>query len=322
VAALAMLAGALPLVVYNAATNLATLRANSSIDVRQLPSRLHALRIAWDGEILWGYMVHAPWSQGPAREPGSAIERLSSAIHSAGGFRYHNQLEPAMWLAIALTPILLLAPRFRSARKPLLFCAIALVVAWFQMAITKGAGDGAHHIVLLWPLPHWLMAVALVEASRWRALVWPRAGAVALGAAMVFLAAENLLLTNEYFYQLSHHGALGSWSDAIYQLSDDVAALPGAHFALADWGILNSLDALRGGAAPITEVAAEPADRSWFTEEVWIGHTPEFEQRPMDTQKVMATASSLGLEKRVIRTVSDREGRPVFELFRFVRSAR
>ena len=66
VAAAGLCAGALPLLAYNAASNLATFRSNSSFDLAQFPSRLHALRITWDGQILWGYMVHAPWSPGDA----------------------------------------------------------------------------------------------------------------------------------------------------------------------------------------------------------------------------------------------------------------
>ncbi len=143
----------------------------------------------------------ATWFTRPGRlgchgESAALLETASAVIHSLAGFRYHNQSEPAFWIALALVPVLW----FTAARRTLLFCLIAMAAGWFQMAITKGAGDGAHHVVLLWPLPHWFLAVALVEASRWKVLEWGRAGVVALVAAMIFLAGENLLLTNEYFY--------------------------------------------------------------------------------------------------------------------------
>jgi hypothetical protein len=205
---------------------------------------------------------------------------------------------------------------FTPARKTLLFCLIAMAVAWFQMAITKGAGDGAHHVVLLWPLPQWFITVAFVEASRWKPLQWRKAGAVALGAAMVFLAGENLLLTNEYFYQVSHFGALGGWSDAIYQLSDEVGRMRTAHFLVDDWGIVNPLVVLHGGNLSIS-MASDPAPG---TEDIWIGHTPEFEQRPQATEAIVQSARAAGFEKQILRTVSDREGHAVFEVFRFVRA--
>lgn len=313
VAAAALCVGALPLLAYNAASNLATLRANTSFDLGQIPSRLHALRITWDGEILWGYMVHAPWSPGTPLESGSVVDRASADVHKLAGFRYHNALEPAFWAALAMAPFLW----FTRARKTLLFCLIAMAVAWFQMAITKGAGDGAHHVVLLWPLPHWFVAVALSEASRWKRLYRYQAGAVLLGAVMLFLAGESLLLTNEYFYQLSHFGALGGWSDAIYRLSDEVSRMSSPRVVVDDWGILNGLVVLSGGKIDV----ALANDHTPFAGRVWIGHTPEFEQQPGASRRTIEAARSAGFEKRVTEAVPDRNGRPVFEIFHFVRAA-
>jgi hypothetical protein len=310
-AAAGLCVGALPLIAYNAASDFATLRANSSFDFGQLPSRLHALGITWDGEILWGYMAHAPWSPGTPLESASVVERVSAEVHTLAGFRYHNALVPAFWLAVALTPLLW----FTRARKTLLFCLIAMAVAWFQMAITKGAGDGAHHVMLLWPLPHWFLAVAFTQASQWKPLRWRHARAAALAAAMVFLGGENLLLTNEYFYQLSHFAALASWSDAIYRLSDDVARRKAFHYVVNDWGIVNELAALNRGMMNVSRAG----DRTAFTGNIWIGHTRAFEQQARASQQVMEAARAAGFKKQLIETVRDRSGQPVFEIFQFVR---
>lgn len=305
--------GALPLAAYNAASNLATFRGNTSFNLAQLPSRLHALRITWDGQILWGYMAHAPWSPGAPREAGSALERISSTLHSMAGFRYHNELEPAFWTALALVPLLW----FTRARRTLLFCVITSAVAWIQMAITKDAGLGAHHVVLLWPLPHWFIAVALVETSRWKLLEWRRAGALVLAGVMIFLVGENLLLTNEYFYQLTRYGAMGNWSDAIYQLSSEVGRMHSAHFVVDDWGIANGLQVLRAGNASL--VLAQEWEHA-RVEDIWIGHTPEFQVRAGGNERILQVARFAGYEKQIIKTVPDRNGRPVFEIFRFVRA--
>jgi hypothetical protein len=308
-AAAGLCLGAAPLLIFNAAQNLATFRGNAAFDLTQIPSRLHALRITWDGQILWGYMVHAPWSPGTAREAGGTLERISGLAHAAAGFRYHNQMEPAFWLALALIPLLW----FTRARRTLLFCLIAMTVAWMQMAITKGAGLGAHHVVLLWPLPHWFVAVAVVEASRWKR----QAGAVALAVVTIFLVGENLLLTNEYFYQLTRYGALGVWSDAIYRLSDEARRMPATEsLVVNDWGIANSLALLSG-----REVSLAGARTLGAANELWIGHTAEYEQRPAESERALQAARAAGLQKQLIETVPDRNGRPVFEIFRFVRSA-
>ena len=94
--------GALPLVAYNVASNLETLRGSASFDLAQLPLRLHSLRIAWAGRIFWDSMIHAPWAPGAPREAGTALERMSAAVRSLAGVHVHNALEPALWVALGL----------------------------------------------------------------------------------------------------------------------------------------------------------------------------------------------------------------------------
>jgi 4-amino-4-deoxy-L-arabinose transferase-like glycosyltransferase len=327
-AAAGLLLGAMPLVAYNAVSNFDTFRSNSSFLLSQFPSRLHALRITWDGEILWEYMVHAPWAPGFAREPETALEDISKTVHSLVGFRYHyhNEMEPAFWAGILLLPLL-----WRTqARRILLFCLIAFAVGWLQMSITKNAGLGAHHVTLLWPLPQWFLAVALVEAAAWRPLQWRNASTILLAAAVLFLAVENLLLTNEYFYQLSAYGPTKSWTDAIFRLSDEAGHIQTDYLVVDDWGILNPLIALHRNRLPLVYAdqsflapGTDEAHRKWsikaLAEDVWIGHTAQFEQWAGENERITRVAREAGFEKQVIETVPDRNGRPVFEIFRFVR---
>ena len=65
-----------------------------------------------------------------------------------------------------------------------------MAVGWIQMAITKDAGLGAHHVTLLWPLPQWFLAVAFVQAAAWRPLQWKNAGTILLAARVLFLASK------------------------------------------------------------------------------------------------------------------------------------
>ena len=328
-AAAGLLLGALPLVAYNVATNFDTFRSNSSFLLSQFPSRLHALRITWDGEILFDYMVHAPWAAGTAREPETTLEDISDTVHSVVGVRYHyhNGMEPAFWVGLALVPLLWLT----RARRTLLFCLIAMLVAWIQMAITKDAGLGAHHVSLLWPLPQWFLAVAFVQAAAWRPLRWRNAGTILLATAVLFLAVDNLLLTNEYFYQLSAYGPTKSWTDAIFRLSDEVELVQANHLVVDDWGILNPLIALHRNRLPMLYAdqsflgpGFSKSDRNWFiervAEDVWIGHTPQFQQWAGENERIIRVAREVGFEKQLLKTIPDRNGRQVFEIFRFVRS--
>jgi hypothetical protein len=329
-AAAGLLLGALPLVAYNAASNFTTFRSNSTFLASQFPSRVHALKITWDGEILFEYMVHAPWAPGTIRDSDSDLYDFSDEVHSLAGFRYHyyNALEPAIFLALLLLPCVWLT----RARKPALFCLIAFAVAWLQMAFTKDAGLGAHHVVLLWPLPHWFLAVVFVEAAAWRPLQWKHAGTILLATLVAFLAVDNLLLTNEYYYQLAAYGPTKSWNDAIFRLSDEVADIQTPELAIYDWGIVNALVVLHRNRLPLyvaDQSFLAPGigedDRKFFMkrliEDVWIGHTPEFQQLPGINEKMVRLAREAGYEKHMIETVSDRNGRAVFEIFSFVRAA-
>ncbi|MGP0076095.1 MAG: hypothetical protein ACLPWF_29600 [Bryobacteraceae bacterium] len=328
-AAAGLLLGALPLVVYNVASDFETFQSNSFV-LSQFPSRVHALRITWDGEILFDYMAHAPWAQGSARDPDTALFDISDEVQSLVDVRYHyhNEMEPAFCLALVLLPLLWST----RARRPMLFCLIAMAVAWLQMAVTKDAGLGAHHVVLLWPLPHWFLALAFVEAAAWRPLQRKHSGAILLAAVVLFLAVDNLLLTNEYFYQLDAYGPTRNWNDAIFRLSEEAGHIQAEHLVVDDWGILTPLLVLHANRLPVyladqsfLATGITDDDRNWFIrrleQDVWIGHTTEFLQWPDANTRIARLAQGAGFEKQMIGTVPDRNGRPVFEIFRFVRSA-
>jgi hypothetical protein len=87
-----------------------------------------------------------------------------------------------------------------------------------------------------------------------------------------------------------------------------------AHFVADDWGIANPLMVLTG--APVSLESAWGGPRS--AEDVWIGHMPEFQQKTGGTERIVQSARSAGFEKELIETIPDRNGRPVFEIFRFV----
>ncbi len=167
-AAAGLLAGAMPLVAYNAVSNFDTFRSNSTFLLSQFPSRLHALRITWDGEILWQYMVHEPWAPGTPRESESILEDISEQVHSLVGFRHHySQPDGAGFLGSAGADAAAVA--YSRAQD-------AVVLSHRDGSGMGADGDhqnaglGAHHVVLLCPLPQWFLAVAFVQAAAWRPL--------------------------------------------------------------------------------------------------------------------------------------------------------
>src|SRR5258708_13728525 len=114
-----------------------------------------------------------------------------------------------------------------------MFCLITIAAAWFQMAITKGAGAPAHHAVLLWPIPHMFLAVAFAEAS----LRLRKIGTCVLVIAVLYVAAENLLVTNQYLYQLARYGPPSPWTAAIYDPSRSATELKPSTLVTAACGM-------------------------------------------------------------------------------------
>jgi hypothetical protein len=197
-------------------------------------------------------------------------------------------------------------------------------VAWFQMAITKGAGGSAHHAVLLWPLPHLFLAVAFAEAS----LRWRTAGKWVVAVVVVYLAAQNLLLTNQHLYQFARFGSPRSWTDAIYPLSDELGKMRAPRIVIDDWGILLPLVLLHRGTLPmmiaddgfLSPGASDEIrhrDHELLRSALWVGHTPAYLELPGINERILQAAASAGFRKELIEVISDREGRAAFEIFRF-----
>ena len=195
-----------------------------------------------------------------------------------------------------------------------------MAVAWAQMAVTRNAGGGVHHTVLLWPFPHFVLAIALAEAShRYR-----RIGRTALIAVVTFLCATNLLVTNQYLSQLIRYGQSVTWTDAIYGLSDSLRAYD-SHIYATDWGMSDQLIMLHQGRLAVRMVARADggfedgqidtmlADRR----AVFVTHVGDKRFFPKADEHLASAAAIRGYERRVLATVSDTMGRPVFEVYRF-----
>ncbi len=91
-----------------------------------------------------------------------------------------------------------------SGGRAALFAIVCGGVTFPAMAVTRNAGMGIHHSVLLWPMPQLLVGAAL-GALPWR---WLRGKPVAL------LVGSNLLVINRYIAQFERNGTVGSFTDA------------------------------------------------------------------------------------------------------------
>ena len=322
-ALLCIAAGAFPLLVYNVRSRGQTISANAVFAPDAIRPKFTELINTLNGSALLGYMTGEDWMDHP-RLPRSALERFSVWVHEKSGDHRTGLNGVSFLLALVLVPWLWRTP----ARRPLLFMLVFLAVTWFQMALTAGAGTAVHHVALLWPFPFVFIAIAFAEASRRLA----RFGTLALGLAVVVIAGSNLLVYNQHLEQLVRDGGHGSWTDAIFPLSDCLRQYSTSKIYIIDWGMFNSIRLLNQGGLDLYERwnllnRPEPDQAGMRTilseisdpDHVFVDHTPELEEFKGVGEHLLRWARNSGYEQVHLETVCDGNGRPVFEISRFLK---
>jgi hypothetical protein len=318
IAVLAFVAGALPLLLFNTQNHWETFRGNFKRDFSDLPGKSRMLMNTLGGQGLFGYMTSEDQDTPQPHPPGGVVREVSEL---AGHPRY-NLMIYAFLLAILLAVL-----ARGAALRTILAALIAMAIAWVQMAITAGAGGSVHHTILLWPLPVAIVAVSFAAASRRLG----RAGIPVLAAVAIALIVSHLLVTNEYYFEMTRNGAGSvSWTDAIFPLNDAVKRMPADHVFVIDWGILDSLRLLshgklklREGSDPVNKPELTAEDREEIVrrvadpEALFIGRSKPAEVFQGVTEKMVQFAAGAGYSRQPVATISDPYGRPMFELFRF-----
>jgi hypothetical protein len=186
------------------------------------------------------------------------------------------------------------------------------------MAITHAAGAAAHHVVLLWPLPMMLIGVVLGQF----ALDSGRIGRLLALSLTTALVASNLLVANQYLYQLARNGSPGSWTDGIYALAQGLAHTKASRIAVLDWGMTVPLDVLDRGRLPLVwsydQVAQGDTTLLKDRQVLWLSHTDGNEQFAGTNAQFSAYARRNGFHKQLVAVYYDRNGRAVFQTFRLV----
>jgi 4-amino-4-deoxy-L-arabinose transferase-like glycosyltransferase len=322
-AALSLCLGALPLILYNIHTRGGTLHGTAVYDAGGPSAKFRALVITLDGSGLFGYMVPEDWQTPQPHQPRGWLERASADLSAAAGHPRRSLLVYGFCAALLLMP-LARGPALRT----LVFALVAMMVAWLEMALTVKGGNSLHHTILLWPLPQVIIAISFAEASRRLG----RAAVPLLTAVTALLAASGLMLMNEYHVRMARNGGAISWSDAIFSLSEYVKTVPAKTVYSVDWGFFDALRMLRGGALRM-RVGEDPIGKPQLTEDdrravldmvstpdhVFIAHGKGFEFYPGIADKMVQFAEGAGYRRQDLATISDSNGRPTFEVFRFVR---
>jgi len=326
-AAIAMAAfcvGALPLIAFNIHSGMSTFRQNIVRDASAFPTKARFIENALNGGGLFGYLEFENGQTTAPHASSSIIERASAKLADLAGHPRRSGMKYALIAALLLAPL-----AGWAAMRATLFCLIAGAIAWLEMASNANTGGSIHHTILLWPLPQAIVAICFAGVSR----KLGRAGLAAVTAALLFLTAAGVLMTNEYHAQMVRNGGAAAWSAALFPLSDDLKARAPKTVFCMDWGMLNSLLLLQEGRIKLY-VGSDPVfpkrdltadDRraiEWMLTQpdaLFVAHTPEAESFVGANERLIEVAAGMGYRREVMAAIPDGYGRKIFEVYRMAR---
>ena len=305
VAGLAMLAGALPLVIYNIARPLETLRSNAHMGQMELAHKTDILEQTMDGYVLFGFLTAVEPGPQPG-EPKHWYQSLSLALSGWTGHPRRNVM-----LVAAIAAVLALAFLWKSpARQPILFGLIACAATWLPMVLTAGAGGAAHHAILLWPFQ--LLPIAAVLA---------RIPAAPAALVTALLCGSNVAVTNQYYADLIRNGPTIRWTDAMDPLQRYLTDLHARQIVAADWGFMETMNLLSEGELPMTyaDTGSDQTLDSLLRDplNVFVAHTAGTAFHPQERAALEEVARREHYQEEPLTTIHDRNGRPTFDVFRF-----
>jgi hypothetical protein len=324
VAAASFLLGVWPLLLYNVRSDWETFRGNAKISRAEILPKSTLLWATLNGRGLFGYLTLDGLDPTPVA-PKTALEVASTRLRDLTGSHRENSMSWALGLTLLAAPLW-----WRKAWKLIAFSLLTSLIAWILMAATKGAGGSVHHVVLFWPLPQALLAAGLAGVADYGK--WPSRLAAAV---IVVLSVQNLLVLNESFYDLFRDGEGDAWTDAIYPLQERLARQHPLHVNMMDWGFEYNLMALSGGKLAL-RWGAEPGERPVATEDdrrlltafledpgsIWVRRRIPIEMQPGTIERYRQRALQQGYREEILETIQDRNHRPTFEVYRFVRAGK
>src|SRR5665213_71255 len=305
VAGLAMLVGALPLVIYNIARPLETLRSNAHLEQAGVLHKTDILEQTMDAHVLFGFLTAVEPGPNPG-QPKHWYQSLSLAISRWTDHPHHNAI-----LVAAIASVLSLAFLWKSpARQPILFGLIACVGTWLPMVLTAGAGAAAQHVILLWPFHLLPVAAVLAQIPVVRA---------ALVTAL--LCGSNLAVTNQYYADLIVNGPTVRWTDAMDPLERYLEDLHAHRIVGNDWGFTETMDLQSEGGLPMdyadTSSAQAMEELLVDPSNVYVAHAPGFAFHPQERAALEDFARRENYQEEPVSYTHLRNGRPTFDVFRF-----
>jgi 4-amino-4-deoxy-L-arabinose transferase-like glycosyltransferase len=240
-----------------------------------------------------------------------------------GGISPPRVMSVLTCVALGVLVVLVARRDTRPSVRPLAFVALAGVLVLAAAVVTRG-GFAAHHVILVYPFPHLLVAGAAVRVA---ALIARRSLAIpAATALMVAPISLGILTTERTYAALERTGGPPNWSSAIYSLERELSHKPTNDVVVLDWGIYTNLLALSNGRLHANDLAfgvnASPA----LAESLLIPvlHEPgaRFVLHTLATTNFLPARANFfsavkgaRIRLRLERMIRMREGQPLFEIY-------
>jgi 4-amino-4-deoxy-L-arabinose transferase-like glycosyltransferase len=236
---------------------------------------------------------------------------------------------PARGAGLAVIGLLVATGRLRYRWQRVAWLLI-LMVTFIVSGAAFSVSHGANHLILVWPIPEALIAIAVISVAEALSLLSGKVRrlglAVVVAAALCVLGAE--VWTTYGFHQaLARTGGEGPYSDAIYALANDLEQ-PGTPPALLfDWGFLRNLQIITANRAQVSasftyaspplpvfenlmeEVMARPDD-------LYVFNVPQYTAFPGHWELFERVAYRHRLTPVLWKTYSQRDGKPVYLAYR------
>jgi Dolichyl-phosphate-mannose-protein mannosyltransferase len=319
----AFAAGALPLIIYNLSwppRTLAPIRAGT----------VHLRYGNYEGNFLEQLIQRA-------RELANLLDGHTATVF----FGYERYLVVPLLpilFGCAVIGVLILFARHstRAGARPAAFVVIMALVILLEAALTPG-GDKPHHLLLVYPLPHIVVAATAVGAVQfiWRRVSARRALAfgLAVGAALAVQPALGAVQSRHVLHRLHVTGGADNFSDGIYRLEEHLTRREASRkIVMLDWGIFYPVVALSDGKLRCRQLWRElnsdgPIGRS-VVEEVtdpaasYVVHVPAATNFVLPRKRFFAEVRNAGLIPRRQALIRTRRGDPLFAVYRLFRPMR
>ena len=298
---LSSIRGALPVILYNIVFPLVTIRepfepsgdsliTNAARKIQMIADTLSGVAIfkfvnLGDIQPLWSRYVTFSPSGIDSSVLNPVVSVLTSSPIGRGSFLFSGFILAIIYFVAKRVYRPSLSTRLALS----VLLASALII--FQLLITNMA-TGSHHVMMLYPLPQFLVALALVELA---SNVADKGSSTARGLpvrvfgtwlVVALLLVSNLLIDVGYLRYFSIEGGKGSWSSAIYDLVDFAKERPGNRLVLMDWGFNTQLLTMSKGSIRkdevfhwLTDGKAELERFDAYLQDpgsLYVFHTPEY----------------------------------------------